>query len=95
MSQMLTRLILSLYLHIGMYMCVNVYMIYLCVYRESCIKIETAEMKEGRKERREALSFPDVPTKALISVIFHREEKEQSEEFVPALLCSMSCKTIV
>lgn len=49
MSQMLTRLILSLFMHIGMYMCVNICMIYLCVYRGSAIKIETAEMKEGRK----------------------------------------------
>lgn len=51
MSQMLTRLILSLHMHIGMYMCVNVCMIYLCVYRGSGIKTETAERKEGKEER--------------------------------------------
>lgn len=77
MSQMLTRLILSLHVHIDMYMCVNVYMIYLCVYRGSGIKTETAERrKEGRQGEREAFPFPDIATRALISVIFHREEKE-------------------
>lgn len=51
-------------------------MIFLSVYRGSGIKIETAEMKKGRKEGNETFSFPDVAARALISVIFHREEKE-------------------
>lgn len=63
-------------MNIGMYICANVYMIFLSVYRGSGIKIETAEMKKGRKEGNETFSFPDVAARALISVIFHREEKE-------------------
>lgn len=58
MSQMLTRLILSLHMHIGMYMCINVYMIYLCVYRGSGIKIETAEREGEREGREESFLFP-------------------------------------